>query len=93
MLWERSEGNFRTHQAAASVLTGLAVTLPDLRVTVDPSEAGQAGAGEAALARVHARGSIGAGPVVGAIVQVCRGNTGGTFIYRYTDTHLQCFVV
>ena len=87
MLWERSEGSFRPHQAAASVLTGLAVTLPDPRVAVDPGEAGQAGAGEAALARVHARGSVGAGMVMGAVVQVCRGNTGGL---SFTDT--PCFV-
>lgn len=54
-------------QAVASVATGLAVTL---QVAVDPSEARQAGAGVAALTRVHARGPVGAGLVVGAVVQI-----------------------
>lgn len=72
MLWERSERDFRTHQALASVVAGLAVTLPDLRVTVDPSEARQACAGVAALARVHARGPVGTGFVMGAVVQICK---------------------
>lgn len=57
-------------QAVASVATGLAVTLPDLHVTVNPGEAWQAGAGVAALACVHTRGPIGTGFVVGAVVQI-----------------------
>lgn len=57
-------------QAVASVATGLAVTLPDLHVTVDPGEAWQAGAGVAALACVHTRGPVGTGFVVGAVVQI-----------------------
>lgn len=57
-------------QAVASVATGLAVTLPDLHVTVDPGEARQAGAGVAALACIHTRGPVGAGFVVGAVVQI-----------------------
>ena len=71
MLWERRERDFRTHQALASVVTGLAVTLPDLQVTVNPSEARQAGAGVTALACVHTRGPIGTGFVMGAVVQIC----------------------
>lgn len=70
MLWERRERDFRTHQAVASVVTGLAVTLPDLRVTVNPSEARQTGAGVAAVARVHTCGAVGTGFVMGAVVQI-----------------------
>lgn len=76
MLWERRERDFRTHQAVASVATGLAVTFPDLQVAVNPGEAWQAGAGVAALACVHTRGPVGAGFVVGAVVQICK-QTGG----------------
>lgn len=69
MLWERRERAFRTHQTVASIATGLAVTLPD-QVTVNPSEAQQTGTGVAALARVHTRGTIGAGFMVCAVVQI-----------------------
>lgn len=55
-------------QAVASIATGLAITLPDLQFTIDPSEAWQAGAGVAALACVKTRGPIGTGLVVGAVV-------------------------
>lgn len=57
-------------QAVATIATGLAVTLPDLQVTVNPGEAWQASAGVAALACVHARGPVGTGFMVGAIVQI-----------------------
>lgn len=70
MLWERRERAFRTHHTVASVVTGLTVTLPDLQVTVNPSEARQTGAGVAALARVHTRGTIGTGFMVCAVVQI-----------------------
>lgn len=63
------EAILRAH-AMASVVAGPAVTLPDLGVTVDPGEARQAGAGVAALARVHARGAVGTGPVVRAVIQI-----------------------
>lgn len=76
MLWERSERDFRTHQAVASVATGLAVTLPDLRVAVHPGEAWQAGAGVAPLACVQTRGPVGTGFVMGAVIQICK-QTGG----------------
>lgn len=72
MLWERRERGFRTHQAATSVVAGLPVTFPDLRVAVNPGEAWQAGAGVAALACVQARGPVCAGFMVGAVVQVCK---------------------
>lgn len=75
MLWERRERAFRTHQTVASVATGLAVTLLDLKVTVNPGEARQTGAGVAALARVHTRGAIGTGFVVCAVVQICKKTT------------------
>lgn len=71
-MWERRERDFRTHQAAASVVTGPAVTLPDLQVTVDTSETRQAGAGVAALTCVHARGPVGTGFVMCAEVQICK---------------------
>lgn len=57
-------------QALASIATGLAVTLPDLQVTVNPVEARHAGAGVTALACVHTRGPVGTGLVVGAVVQI-----------------------
>lgn len=82
MLWERRERDFRTHQAVASVATGLAVTLPDLHVTVDPGEARQAGAGVAALACIHTRGPVGAGFVVGAVVQICKQTSGNVILWR-----------
>jgi len=72
VLWERRERDFRTHQALASIATGLAVTLPDLQVTVNPVEARHAGAGVTALACVHTRGPVGTGLVVGAVVQICK---------------------
>lgn len=70
MLWERSERDFRTHPAAASIAAGLAVTLHDL-LAVDAGEARRTGAGVAALAGVHAPGPVDAGLVVCAVVQVC----------------------
>lgn len=82
MLWERRERDFRTHQAVASVATGLAVTLPDLHVTVDPGEARQAGAGVAALARIHTSGPVSAGFVVGAVVQICKQTNGNIILWR-----------
>lgn len=57
-------------QAATSVVAGLPVTFPDLRVAVNPGEAWQAGAGVAALACVQARGPVCARFMVGAVVQV-----------------------
>lgn len=72
MLWERRERAFRTHQTVASVATRLAVTLPDLKVTVNPGEARRTGAGVAALARIHTRGTIGTRFVVCAVVQICK---------------------
>lgn len=56
----------------ASVATGLAVTLPDLGVTFRAGEARQTGTGVATLARVHTRGTVETGFMVGAVVQVCK---------------------
>lgn len=71
-MWERRQRDFRTHQAVASIATGLAITLPNLQVTVNPVEAGHAGAGVTALAGVHTRGAVGTGFVMGAVVQICK---------------------
>lgn len=54
----------------ASVPAGVAVALPHLQLTIDPSVAWHARAGVAALACVHARGSILTRLVVGAEVQI-----------------------
>lgn len=87
MLWERRERAFRTHQAVASVATGLAVTLPDLRVTVNPGETRQTGTGVAALTCVHARGPVGTGLVMRAVVQICKQTkTNQRFTYRNVMT-------
>ena len=59
-----------THVAAASVLAGVAVALVGLQLTVGASVAGPAGAGVAALPCVGAGGTVGAGLVVGAVVEV-----------------------
>lgn len=59
-----------THFAAATILTGVAVTLVDLDLTVFASKPRSAGAGVTALASVGARGIILAWLVVGAVVQV-----------------------
>lgn len=72
MLWERRASDFRTHHTAASVVAGLAVTHPDLLVTVLPSKAWQASAGVVTLACVHTRGPVGTGFMTGAVVQVCK---------------------
>ena len=69
MLWETT--GFLSHQAAASIVAGFAVALPDLRVTVDPCESRPAGAAVASLARVHTGGAISTRLVVGAVVQIC----------------------
>lgn len=69
-LWAHTPIAILRVQAVASVATGLAVTLPDLQVTVNPGEAWHAGAGVAALACVHTRGPVGTGLVVGAVVQI-----------------------
>lgn len=59
-----------THIAASSVLAGVAVALVGLQLAVGAPIAGPAGAGVAALPRVGASGSIGAGLVISAVVQV-----------------------
>lgn len=59
-----------THVAAASVLAGVAVALIGFQFTVGATEAGPAGAGVTALARVGAGCAVGAGLVVSAVVQI-----------------------
>ena len=58
------------HRAESSVPAGIAVALLQLQLTVDPCEPRQAGAGVAALTRVHAAGPVHTGAVVCAEVQV-----------------------
>lgn len=69
-LWAHAPITVLRVQAVASVVTGLAVTLPDLQVTVNPAEARHAGAGVAALTRVQTRGPVATGFVMGAVVQI-----------------------
>lgn len=61
-----------THRAQSSVPAGVAVTLLQLQLTVDPSEPWKAGTGVATLACVHAGSPVHTWPVVGAEVQVWR---------------------
>lgn len=60
------------HLTAASIATGVAVTLAELQLTVHTSVAGATSAGVAPLPTVGARCPILAWGVVGAIVEVCR---------------------
>lgn len=69
------DGGAFTYFAAATVLAGVAVAFVDLNLAVFAGEAGPAGAGVAALTGVGARGSVLAGLVVGAVVQVWREET------------------
>lgn len=69
-VWTRTPIAVLRVQAVASIATGLAVTLPDLQVTVNPVEARHAGAGVTSLARIHTRGTVGTGFVMGAVVQI-----------------------
>lgn len=65
-----------TYFAAAAVLAGVAVALVGLDLTVLAGEAGPAGTGVAALARVGTRSIVLARLVVGAVVQVWSSETG-----------------
>lgn len=56
--------------AASSVATGVSSTFVDLNLTAGPSEARPAGTGVAALASVATSGSIHAGLVVSAVVEI-----------------------
>lgn len=66
-----------THGAASSIAAGVSSAFVDLDLTAGPREAGPAGTGVAALASVATSGSIHAGLVVGAVVEICE-DTGGT---------------
>lgn len=59
-----------TYSAASSVATGVSSTFVDLDLTAGPSEAGLAGTGVAALTGVATSGSIHAGLVVSAVVEI-----------------------
>lgn len=60
------------HLTAASIATGVAVTLAELQLTVHTSVAWATGAGVAPLPTVRARGPVLARGVMGAIVEICR---------------------
>lgn len=64
----RSKNN--TYSAAPSVATGVSSAFVDLDLTAGPSEAGLAGTGVAALTSVATSGSIHAGLVVSAVVEI-----------------------
>lgn len=59
-----------THRTASSVATGVSSAFVDLDLTAGPSEAGPAGTGVAALTSVATSGSIHAGLVVSAVVEI-----------------------
>lgn len=61
------------HSAASSVATGVSGTFVDLGLAAGPCEARPTGTGVAALASVATSGSIHAGLVVSAVVEVWRG--------------------
>lgn len=61
------------HLTAASIATGVAVTLAEFQFTVDASEARATSTGVAPLPTVGARCPILAWGMVGAIVEICRG--------------------
>lgn len=58
------------YRAASAVAAGVPSAFVDLGLTAGPSEAGPAGTGVAALARVATSGSIHARLVVGAVVEI-----------------------
>lgn len=64
----RSKNN--TYSAAPSVATGVSSAFVDLDLTAGPSEARLAGTGVAALTSVATSGSIHAGLVVSAVVEI-----------------------
>lgn len=59
-----------SYRAAPSVATGVSSAFVDLDLTAGPSEARLAGTGVAALPGVATSGSIHAGLVVGAVVEI-----------------------
>lgn len=64
-----------TYGAASSIAAGVSSAFADLDLTAGPCEAGPAGTGVAALAGVATSGSIHAGLVVSAVVQVWKDTT------------------
>lgn len=60
----------RSYRAASSVATGVSSTFVDLDLTAGASEPRPAGTGVAALTRVATSGSIHAGLVVSAVVEI-----------------------
>jgi len=62
----------QTYSAASTVLARVGVALIDFNLTVGACVPGSARASVAPLAGVGARGTVLAGLVVGAVVQVCK---------------------
>lgn len=62
----------RTYRAASTILARVGVTFVDFNLTVGACIARSAGTSVAPLTSVGARGTILAGLVVGAVVQVCK---------------------
>ncbi len=59
-----------THCAASPIAAGISSAFVDLDLTAGPSEAGLTGTGVAALTSVATSGSIHAGLVVSAVVEI-----------------------
>lgn len=62
-----------SYRATASVPAGITVTFTDIPFTVNASKTLLAGTGVTSLASVLAGGSIFAGLMMGAVVQICKG--------------------
>lgn len=70
--WDHYGRPKTAYRAASSVAAGVSSAFIDLDLTAGPSEAGPAGTGVATLAGVATSGSIHAGLVVGAVVEIWR---------------------
>lgn len=70
--WDRYGRPKTAYRAASSVAAGVSSAFIDLDLTAGPSEAGPAGTGVATLTGVATSGSIHAGLVVGAVVEIWR---------------------
>lgn len=70
--WDRSGRPKSAYRATSSVAAGVSSAFIDLDLTAGPSEARPAGTGVATLTGVATSGSIHAGLVVGAVVEIWR---------------------
>lgn len=96
------------YRAASAVAAGVPSAFVDLDLTAGPSEAGPAGTGVAALARVATSGSIHARLVVGAVVEIWtdttahvdkpqannwRDDSGGARMAPFVCRHTRLFII